>query len=298
MSRRERIHVALAVAGLFALHLLLTSGPAWAKIYADEAGYIANARYLTGGPAVNMDGANLYNPGFSILVAPLVRLLDGSPVGAYRAIVVLNGLIGSLTFAPFYLLGRRLVGLEHIRALLAAGAAALYPSMVVNASFATPELLFTFVFALTCVLAGRALDRGGTGRAVLFAFLASFLYVVHPKGLALLPVAVLFLAGLWRARVLAARPFAIATVALAAVHVAGRALALVLRDALYFGTFERITTEGVALSRLATPAAWRSAVLQAVGQSWYLLVTSLGLVGVGAWFALGRARGASAPSRL
>jgi len=66
--------------------VLFRTGP---LVVADEAGYLMNARALTGGVRGQLEAAPFYRGGYSLLIAPLVAIFS-DPVTAYRLILVLN----------------------------------------------------------------------------------------------------------------------------------------------------------------------------------------------------------------
>jgi len=77
---------------------------------ADEIGYLTNARLLAGGIRGEMVWAPFYHGGYSLLLAPLIRL-DFGPVTTYRLILVMNALLAASLLPLLYLLLTRSFGL-------------------------------------------------------------------------------------------------------------------------------------------------------------------------------------------
>src|SRR4051794_23965569 len=76
---------AIAIAWNDYAHADPTAGP---RIYADEFGYLENARYLAGRGIVSMKGLQFYAAGYSLILAPFTRLFGEHPLLLYRTAVV------------------------------------------------------------------------------------------------------------------------------------------------------------------------------------------------------------------
>ncbi len=65
--------------GLVVLHVLFALTRDRPLIFADEAGYIGNARYLAGGLPIKMLNSAAYYPGYSLLLMPVFWLGLSAP---------------------------------------------------------------------------------------------------------------------------------------------------------------------------------------------------------------------------
>src|SRR4051794_40010190 len=61
------------------VHYWLADGARGPGIFADEVGYMANARYLAGGGIIDMSHTAFYAGGWSLAIAPLSRLFAHNP---------------------------------------------------------------------------------------------------------------------------------------------------------------------------------------------------------------------------
>lgn len=156
----------LFVALAFALRLgwVLWTQPV-PPILSDPEYYDATARSLARGDGYSVLVAPegflpggvptaFWPPGYSFFLAPIYRVFGESLLAAEVANVVL----GSLTVVLVYLIGLRLLGRGP--ALLAAGAAAVQPSLVIWTPVLFPDALSTFLFAAACVLVIYAVEDG------------------------------------------------------------------------------------------------------------------------------------------
>lgn len=279
---RTAVWLAGAFAGLLALHLVLALRLPGPILYEDSLGYLAIARHLAGwGPRALLSCPSFYHFGYSLLLAPLYPLLDSS-WKVFRAALVLDSLLASLQVIVLYALARGLFGLRRSLALMAALAAALYPSWLLQSSFAWTESLFALVFSGYILLAFQAVRRGGAGWLAAFAFAGSFLYAIHPRGLGIVAVTVLFLL-VWGAR----RRFGLGATAASLLVALGtfgatRHLNHIIVDSVWAAPPS--AAEGLFLGWLLDPAVWTGVLpLRAAGQLWYLLAATLGVFALGAW---------------
>src|SRR6266516_1721562 len=89
--------------GLLVLRLglaLLRDGP---LVVADEAGYLLNARALTGGTPGQLQLAPFYRGGYSALIAPLVAI-PSDPRTIYRLVLLANAVLAASLVPLLYLL--------------------------------------------------------------------------------------------------------------------------------------------------------------------------------------------------
>lgn len=257
------------------------------SIVADEAGYLANARYLAGvGEAWNMGTTTFYRPGYSLLLVPLYRLFD-DPATVYRAAVVVNIALAAATVPLAAAVARRLFGLRRGTALAVGTVATLYPPTFLQSNFAWSENLFVPLF-LGLALATHALlvdRRWWTGPLV--GLLAPLLVLTHGRGAGPAAVAVVVVAVAGARGVVDRRAAAVGIGLAAAGLLAGQALNRHLVDVLFERDRgdERLVRD--ALGRIDDLGA---VVLAVGGQVWYLLVATAGLAGVGAVALVLRAR--------
>jgi hypothetical protein len=100
---------------------LLRSGPV---IFADEIGYLTNARV----PAGELAGAPFYRGGYSLLIKPILGL-HADPTATYRLVLVANAVLAASLLPLLYVLLTRCFDIAPRVAGPAAFAAAAYPSV-------------------------------------------------------------------------------------------------------------------------------------------------------------------------
>ncbi|HYI61176.1 MAG TPA: hypothetical protein VEW93_05165 [Acidimicrobiales bacterium] len=269
---------AAGAAAVMALRLWVVSTARFPRIVADETAYLAMARLLGGGPRWNLGMAATYGPGYSVLLAPWFAL-DLSPDTVYRAAMLTNVVAAGLTFVAVEALTRRLTTLAPPWSLAASAVAASLPGLAVTGTLAWSDAVTPLFFALVVLTVLRLVERPTVARGAVAGLTVVAGNVVHARLLPVVGVVLLVVVALAVQRRLAP-PGAGAVVALTvAALVAARAAAGAVHDRLYEPggqvTAGLSDADGVArVGRLA---------LATTGQVWYLLATTAGLAGLGAW---------------
>src|SRR5699024_10401163 len=107
-DRRNRLVLLSGVIASMFARFLVTRRAVGPQVVADESAYLAMARYLAGvGEVWNIGPASAYSPGYSILIAPLFRIVS-DPILLFRSIVVVNIVLGGLLVLLYEAVARRL----------------------------------------------------------------------------------------------------------------------------------------------------------------------------------------------
>jgi len=255
-----------------------------ATIMRDEAGYLANAAALAG---YQFDGASSYHAGYSLLIAPVVRLFH-DPWWIYRAVQGLNLALAVLTIMAVFRFLRELEPRQTRRNILLATLVAIaYPAFATFSAFSMSENASIPLFVLACHCCLRTARQGGL-YWLSWGLVAGAMFVVHPVG-----VAAIIAGGLVGAWLAAARKewlgylsFLLAAAACVAMH------QWLLRPWLV----DRLTPAGLSpmlhypslldlFAAVARPEGAKDLILRVAGHAYYLLVGTLWL----SWFALARA---------
>lgn len=262
-------------------------------IFQDEGGYVGVARLLAG-ETPELYGPT-YLPGYGVLLAPAAAVLG--PSGLQNAAQVLNAVAAAALIPVLHLLGRRVARTGPWISAGTAVAGGLMAASIVQATMLLPEVLFVLATAAAVLAVHQALVRRTVAWSAVAGVVVGLGYAVHPRS-AVSVVAVLLVAlGAWWWRALP-RPAA-ASLALGAVLTAAavQVLHTWATDQLYpAGTMPALA--GSPVGALGEPVG---AAVIAAGQSWYLIVASLGLVPLGllaagqlGWSGRGTARGLAA----
>ena len=268
--------LALPLAVLVAAHVLFALVRDRPLIFADEAGYIGNARYLAGGLPIKMLKSGAYYPGYSLLLAPLFWL-GLPPPATYQAILIVNGLLLSSAYVSLVYWLRWVLNAQTKYIYAVAFAASVYPAFLVQPGFAMSESAVIAVTAALPLVGFRLIERPHWLTAALFGVGTAFLYSIHPRFIGTVGTVALGLAVLTVLRTIPLRIAVVSWLTLGAGLVGTKLLSGVIKAANRGGSFDG----GDRVSALLTgPGVW-SLTLEVLGQYWYLAAASAGLVLIG-----------------
>ncbi len=247
------------------------------SLWPDEPAQLAIARFIGGGTRWDMHNHSVWRPLFGTLLAPVYWFTD-DPVSVFHAGLVLNALLGGIAAALLVFVARRLTPMSAPWCTASAIVVSLSPSVIFTTDFVFSESLVAPLFLATLLSLLRFQESPELGTGVVTGVLAAAAFGAHSRMLLLAFVTlglVLWATSRRRLRVLPA-------VVVGAVTVAGVYLVSVYTgwvvDRLWNEPSTRNSSDGV-IEQLHN----RSAVLVSLlGQTWYLLVASLGIVLYGA----------------
>ena len=247
-------------------------------LFADEPGQLAMARWLSGGTRWTMLDHNTWRPGYALVLVPFARLFEGGEAFV-RAALTVNAVLAGLTAVVLARLVHRWSGLSLGASAAVAAATALAPTAISASAYTWSESLITFVVVLALWFVQRFLDDERLTDAVAAVLVSGFALTTHGRAATVLPTTLLICAVVLvrRGRGLQVVPLA----ALAAgVTIASQFLTARVHDAVWDEINDTNSTDAV-IERLDAPVALLDS---AVGQVWYQLVATAGLVGIGfAW---------------
>jgi len=272
-ARRAWIAVAIATVATLIARLVLARSVVSPFIFQDEGGYVGVARLLAG------DAPSLYGPTYlplwGVLLAPAAAALD--PGALHTAAQVLNALVAAATIPVLHLLGRRVAGTPPWVSAAAAVAGGLTAASVLQATMLLPEALLALTVAAVVLALHAALGDRRVGPAVAAGALAGASYGVHPRAVVVVVAVVVVAVAAWRSGTLGAR----AAGALGGAAVVAAAASQVLHAWATSELYRSGTQPSLAGSPLGALGEPVGSAVIALGQSWYVVVASLGLVAVG-----------------
>ena len=241
----------------------------------DEPAQLAMARWLSGGTRWNMFDHLTYRPGYALVVAPLARLFDGGE-GLVRAALTLNALLAGMAAMVLARLISRWTDLGPRGCAAVAVVVALGPTAISSSAYTWAEPLITLMFLATVLAIDHLVDDHRATTAVVAVGIAAFTMTVHGRMLPVLPITAVLCAAL----LLRDRRWSAAAAVLGLAAALGIA-SLELTDWIQRSVWDvpsDANTADTIISRLDAPVALLDSL---AGQTWYQLVSSLGLVGVG-----------------
>jgi hypothetical protein len=279
---------------LVAVHIRLSWATWQPTVFMDELGYLGNARFLAGaGRLPNLQGFTFYHFGYSLLIAPAFWI-SANPLVAYKAVVVINGLLLSLLYFCYYYVLRRLFAYAAGPSAAAALVGSLYPAYLLQANMAWSESALILFYGLSVATFGAFLIRRSVATAVVFGFITAYCYAIHPRALPLVPVAFLAIIVLAVRGRLPKLQAATALAALIVTFASVRAVNHHLKELGWAGT--DALTDSSLWAPLFAPGGLKYLLIAAAGQLLYLCQASYGLFTLGLlegirWLRSGRGPG-------
>jgi hypothetical protein len=241
----------------------------------DEVRYVAMARTIARNPDY-YTYSTTYRPGYSTLIAPLHWLTD-NPELVHRMALLSNAVLSGVAAVLLIAIATRTTlpfGWCCVGALLAAAA----PGVALQTNWATPETLMVVVVLAVILATMRLVDRPSFAAGLVVVLLSVVGYATHGRLSPLVVstgVVIVVLAATRRMGWLAAGALLVIA---AVLTVAAQWYAAWAIDVTWI--LPANTSEGAVFANLAHPI---DVVLMALGMTWYQQVTTLGVVGCGAW---------------
>ena len=269
------------------MRLWVSKGRDEFSLWPDEPAQLAMARFLGGGVPWTMHDHSTWQPGYATLLSPVHWFTD-DPVVVHHAALALNALLGGVAAAVLVVLARRLTPLGPWSGAAVAGMVALTPAVLFPTVLVWSESLVAVCFLLAVVALLRYAETPTVGRGAWAGIVSAAAFGTHSR---MLPLAVVTIGV---AVVLAVRRETSRRSAAAVVALTAAAMVAVK---LYTGWIvDRLWDEpsstnslGGALSHVA--GAPVSTVLALAGQTWYLVVSTVGLVVYGSFVVVRAVRG-------
>ncbi|MCK8059983.1 MULTISPECIES: hypothetical protein [unclassified Fusibacter] len=158
----------------------------------DEFGYWGNAAYFAGYDWSNtISEIPFYSYGYSLILTPLF-LIFKSPIIMYRAAIILNGIMMSISFLLCYaILKKMTMNVDNILLAFVSVFIVMYPTYIVYSSIAWSESLLIMSCWLLAWCFAVLDEQSGNFKFMFIGFLSAFIYVVHQRTLGIVIASVM-----------------------------------------------------------------------------------------------------------
>jgi hypothetical protein len=241
----------------------------------DEPAQLAIGRTLAGRTKWNLFDLPMWQPGFGTLLAPVFMVTDNS-TAVFRVAIGINALLGGVGAVLLALLAHRFTLLSSSGVLAASAAISLLPAGLSASAHAWAEPLVTVTFNATLLALVRHWDRPSSARAVAAIGFAGLGFLSHGRMGPMIAIAAIAVAlryrqtrEWWRGAVWVAASMLLTSLIFG--------YSLLIRR-LVWDEPDSTNDPSSVLERVTHPVA---VVEAAMGQFWYLLVTSAMTFGIG-----------------
>ncbi|CAB4594058.1 unannotated protein [freshwater metagenome] len=284
------MYASFFVAGICGLFMI---GIAWKvfgpTVHPDEWGFLSNGQVMVGHTEAPIPTGSFYPAGYGV-VTGLGALLTGSMSGAFRFSLMSNVLFAIITAFCAGRLAFRGFGASRVTGVVAGTLVFVMPGTIVSAMFSWPETVSRLVFVLFVAGVLATCQNPRLRNVILMGVGAGLMPALHGRFTLLLPI-VCLLYLFWARKKFVSLSTAILGCAVTSLaYISTYVLNKFVKGALYAESYDQ---ENRLLSRLFYPKVWPALLRTMVGQSWYLLATSFGLVGIAVVFACAELRTAA-----
>ena len=256
-------------------------------VHPDEFGFLTNGQALIGHDEAVIPTGSFYPAGYGI-VTGLGALISGSISGAYRFALLTNVVLAVLTAWYAGRLARRGFGASRHMAMVISALVFVVPGTIVSAMFSWAETASRLAFLLFVGFVLRASKSRSNGLVVGLGLFTGLMPALHGRFILLLPIVCLLFAWWWLRKdisfITAGLAVAVTGIAYAATHLLNK----FVKTAVYTTSYDQ---ENRLLERLVNPNVWPALLRTMVGQSWYLIASSCGLIGIAIFFIISRVVG-------
>ncbi len=284
MSQRRQWTMSAAIAAVTVaiVRFAVSHGRNEYAIWPDEPAQLAIARFVGGGTRWDMHNHSVWRPLYATLLSPVYWFTD-DPATVFHTALALNAVLGGIAAALLVVLARRLTVLGPWWCAALAVAISLTPAMLFTTDFVFSESLLVPTYLATLIALLRFNDTPSLSDGLIAAVLAGAAFGTHSRmlPLTLIVVGVAAMAAI-RRRMAIRDAVAIGVVAFATVYLMSVYSSYIV-DRLWNEPSTRNSFSGVIDQLRNGPAV----LVSLIGQSWSLLVSTIGFVAYGL-FALVR----------
>ncbi|GHF48178.1 hypothetical protein GCM10018790_27380 [Kitasatospora xanthocidica] len=259
--------------------LYLVRHLSYPSVHADEDSYLVLARVLAGRSTTEMPIGVVIPGGYPLLISPALRVTD-DPVLAYHLIMGINAVLNALVLPLAYVALRRL-GLRRMLAYGFAFATALLPPVIFYSQFVMSDAVLP-VLALCWVICMHGWLSEETAKrrywyAAGMSAAAAYSMATHDRGAVIVAltglVIVLALVFRWA-------PWRTGVVALVVLGAGAAAAKVMAAWLLKQFTVPDSSVGTQAIDAFTNPELLGRTLARALGQIWYLIVSTWGMAGL------------------
>jgi hypothetical protein len=256
-------------------------------VHPDEFGFLTNGQVLIGHDEAAIPTGSFYPAGYGI-VTGLGALISGSISGAYRFALLTNVVLAVLTAWYAGRLARRGFGASRHMAMVISALVFVVPGTIVSAMFSWAETASRLAFLLFVGFVLRASKARSNGLVIGLGLFTGLMPALHGRFILLLPIVCLLFAWWWLRKEISFITAGLAVAVTGGAYAATHLLNKFVKTAVYTTSYDQ---ENRLLERLVNPNVWPALLRTMVGQSWYLIASSCGLIGIAIFFIISRVVG-------
>ncbi len=228
-------------------------------------------------------GIGRYHFGYSLFLLPSFWLFS-DPHSVYKAVLITNSLLLSALYFPIYYILHTLGNNKRKLSASISVVCCLYPAFVLQSNLAWSESAFIPFYAFFIASFGAFLKYKSYLTVLIFSFLGSFLYTIHPRALPILPIVICYMYILTGLKQSTKKQFVSSILIISCIYF----LTNLINDHFLAMDVGETTTNEIITKSLLSLFSQSNLVplfLEALGQLLYLILATYGLFLLGLFYA-------------
>lgn len=272
---------ALIVGVFMASVALRLHGP---TVHPDEFGFLINGQVLIGRDEAAIPTGSFYPAAYG-LVTGLGHVVTGSMSGAYVFALLVNLVLACATAWFAARLAIKGFGVSRYMGILAGAIVFVVPGTIVSAMFSWAETAARLAFLGFVAVVLRAAQTFSKRDVIVLGSFVGLMPALHGRFTLLIPVIALTMLWWLIDKKISRQSMLFSFVAMTCAYVVSYGLNTFVKSAVYTTSYDQ---ENRLLARLVDVSVWPALLRTMVGQTWYLIATTLGLFGVAFFFIVAR----------
>ena len=272
---------ALLVGVFMASVVLRLYGP---TVHPDEFGFLINGQVLVGRDEAPIPTGSFYPAAYG-LVTGLGHLVTGSMSGAYGFALLVNLVLACGTAWLAARLATRGFHASRYLGVIAGALVFVVPGTIVSAMFSWAETAARLAFLGFVVVVLRAAQTLSHRDVIVLGSFVGAMPALHGRFTLLIPVVALTMLWWLYDKKISRSLAGISFIAMSCAYAMSYGLNTFVKSAVYTTSYDQ---ENRLLERLIDPSVWPALIRTMIGQTWYLIATTLGLFGVAVFFIVAR----------
>ena len=280
-ARRPQTLISVVAASIVGLFMVTVAwrmkGP---TVHPDEFGFLLNGQIFLGHHEAAVPTGSFYPVGYGVVTAIGATLLGGIG-GAYRFALFFNLACAVAVAGLIYVLARRVFQLPTYAAVIGSCLVFVAPGTVVSSAYAWPETAARLMALVWVLLLARVSASMNVRLMMVIGVLVGILPVLHGRFTLFIPITFLLFGWWFLTKQCSRLVLGISASLVFVAYFISYTLNTFVKTLVYTTSYDQ---ENRLLERLLKPELWTALVRTTAGQTWYLLATSAGLVGIALMF--------------
>jgi hypothetical protein len=258
-------------------------------VHPDEFGFLLNGQIFLGHHEAVVPTGSFYPVGYGVITA-LGAALFGGVSGAYRFALYFNLACAVAVAGLVYMLSRRIFQLPTYIAIIGSCLVFVAPGTVVSSAYAWPETAARMMALVWVLMLARVAATMNVRLMMSIGVLVGILPVLHGRFTLFIPITFFFFGWWFLTKQCSRLVLGVSAALVFLAYFFSYTLNTFVKTLVYTTSYDQ---ENRLLLRLLKPGLWTALVRTMAGQTWYLLATSAGLVGIAFTFIIANVLSAS-----